>query len=97
MAATWSAYWATDMLVEADSKGRLSIWYSDMTSAFYRTIVEFLDDDILVDDLRKAGWTIEPAPTGVYQHPPMDRQLGCRIENDGGRVQPLRHARAGSA
>jgi hypothetical protein len=67
-----------------------------MTSAFYRTIVEFLDYNIL-DDLRKVGWTIEPAPACVYQHPPMDRQLGCRIESDGGRVEPLKHAKAGSA
>jgi hypothetical protein len=43
---------ATDMLVEADSEGCLSIWYSDITSVFFRTIVEFFDDDILVDDLR---------------------------------------------
>jgi hypothetical protein len=39
---------ATDSLAEADSKGRLSLWYSDVTSGFYRTIVEFSDDDILV-------------------------------------------------
>ena len=55
---------AMDTLAEADRKGRLSIRYSDITSAFYRTIVEFSDDDILVDDFRKAGWTIEPAPAG---------------------------------
>jgi hypothetical protein len=65
---------ATDILAEADSKGRLSIWYSDGTSAFFRTIVEISDDDDLLDELRNAGWTIEPAPAGVYQHPPMDDQ-----------------------
>jgi hypothetical protein len=84
-------------VAEANNKGRLSIWYYDVTSAFYRTIVEFFDDDILEDDLRNAGWTIELAPAGVYQGPPMDLQLGCRIDSDGGPVEPLRHAKAGSA
>jgi hypothetical protein len=66
---------ATDTLAEADNKGRLSIWYSDITSAFFRMIVEFFDDDVLINDLHKAGWTIEPAPAGVYQHPPIDPQV----------------------
>ena len=97
---------ATDTLAEADSKGRLSIWYSDGTSAFFRTIVEIFDDDDLLDELRNAGWTIEPAPAGVYQHSPMDDQpaddipekgYGCRIDSDGGRVEPLRVVKAGSA
>jgi hypothetical protein len=96
----------TDTLAEADSKGRLSIWYSDGTSAFFRTIVEISDDDDLLDELRNAGWTIEPAPAGVYQHPPMDdqsadeipeKEYGCRIDSDGGRVEPLRLAKTGSA
>jgi hypothetical protein len=88
---------AMDTLAEADRKGRLSIRYSDITSAFYRTIVEFVDDDILVNDLRKAGWTIELAPAGVYQHPPMEMEEmfdphAIRIVSDGGQVEPLRRA-----
>jgi hypothetical protein len=92
---------ATDMLIEAKSKGRLSIWYSDITSAFYRTIVEFSDDDILVSDLRKAGWAIELAPAGVYYQPQPKEEMfdphAIRIVSDGGKVEPLRLATDGSA
>jgi hypothetical protein len=85
---------AMDTLAEADRKG---CWYSDITSAFYRTIVEFFDDDILVNDLRKGGWIIELAPAGVYQHPSIGMEEmfdphAIRIVSDGGQVQPLRLA-----
>jgi hypothetical protein len=60
---------ASDVLAEAGRKGRLVIRYSDLTSAFYRTIIEIFNDEDTLDDLRKAGWTIEPARAGVYQHP----------------------------
>jgi hypothetical protein len=89
---------AMDTLAEADRKGRLSIRYSDITSAFYRTIVEFFDDDILVNDLRKGGWIIELAPAGVYQRPPIEEMEkmfdphAIRIVSDGGQVEPLRLA-----
>jgi hypothetical protein len=81
---------ATDTLAEADSKGRLLIWYSDITSAFYRTIIELdNEDDDLLDDMRKAGWTIEPAPAGVYcQRQPIEEMLdlhAIRIVSDGGK------------
>jgi hypothetical protein len=75
----------SETLAEADSKGRLMIWYSDLTSAFYRTIIETFNDEDTFDDLRKAGWTIEPAPAGVYQRPVND-EPGIRIKIDGGRV-----------
>jgi hypothetical protein len=72
-----------------------------VTSGFYRTIVEFSDDDILVDDLRKAGWNIEPAPAGVYyQRQPIEEMFdlhAIRIVSDGGMVEPLRRATDGSA
>jgi hypothetical protein len=73
------------VLAEAGGKGRLVIRYSDLTSAFYRTIIEIFNDEDTLDDLRKAGWTIEPARAGVYQHPE-DDEPGIRIESDGGRV-----------
>ena len=92
---------ATDKLAEADSKGRLLIWYSDITSAFFRMIVEFSDDDILVDDLRKAGLTIELAPAGVYyQRQPIEEMFdphAIRIVSHGGKVEPLTLATEGSA
>jgi hypothetical protein len=92
---------ATDTLAEADSKGRLWIWYSDITEGFYRMIVEFSDGNILVDDLRKAGWNIEPAPAGVYyQRQPIEEMFdlhAIRIVSDGGMVEPLRRATDGSA
>jgi hypothetical protein len=81
---------ASETLAEAYSNRRLVIWYSDVTSAFYRTIIETfnnedtLDEDTL-DDLREAGWTIEPAPAGLYQQP-ADDDPGIRVEIDGGKV-----------
>jgi hypothetical protein len=67
------------------------IRYSDLTSAFYRTIIEIFNDEDTLDDLRKAGWTIEPARAGVYQHPE-DYEPGIPIESDGGRVDWNRRA-----
>jgi hypothetical protein len=31
-----------------------------------------------------------------YQHPPLDDQLGIRIDSEGGSVEPLRLAKPGS-
>jgi hypothetical protein len=85
---------ASQTLAEADDKDHLVIWYSDLTPTFYRTIVELFNDEDTLDDLRKAGWTIEPAPAGVYQHSE-DDEPGIRIESDGGKVdwEPLGTAR----
>jgi hypothetical protein len=50
----------SETLAEADSKGRLMIWYSDLTVAFYHTIIETFNDEDTLDDLRKLAGPSSP-------------------------------------
>ena len=49
----------------------------------------FDDDDALLERLREAGWTVEPAPAGAYMLATPDGFVGCRVVSDGGKVEPI--------
>ena len=103
---------AQDIIEKAISDGRLRVRQYAMIGVFYSMIVEIGDEPVvyagllvdaeeLLNDLGKAGWTVEPAPAGVYPLTLAENVYAeapaIRIDSDGGRVEPLTLASAGSA
>jgi hypothetical protein len=52
----------------------------------HRNIID-TEDEKLLDELRDTGWSVEPAPAGVYVN--TDSSMSCIVLNAGGPVEEL--------